>query len=930
MTLKAGSCLGPYRITGPLGTGGMGEVYRAHDERLARDVALKLLPERLASDPEGLARFTREAKAVAALNHPHIVTIFSTEEADGVRFMTMELIEGRALDQMIPKTGLSLLQFFDVAIALADALSAAHQKQITHRDLKPANVMVTDAGRVKILDFGLARAGERDAPATVEDEATRQKLTQAGTVLGTMPYMSPEQVEARPLDGRSDIFSLGIVMYEMATGARPFAGESSASLMSSILKDHPRSAAEVRADLPEGVAQLVSRCLEKSPRDRIQTAHEVLVELRAQRRAWESGSQVRSRGGTALGSKAVRGTDLRIAVLPFVPRPAGGDAEALADGLTEDIAAGLARFPTLRVVSRAQVDRLAGQAPDAGTAATLGARYFVDGTVRTAGTALRVSARLVDASSGTHMWAETYERSLDKGVFALQDDVARRIVATVADSNGVLVRSMGAALKDRPWQELTTLELLIRFEAYVQRFRVEEHASLRDALEAVVARDANDAQAWASLSLLIAHEHLLGFNPRPNSLSRAREAADRAIEIDSGCQRGWSTLLLACFVERDLSGLRAAVSRIIEINPLDTAKVAAAAWMLTGAGDVERGAEIGQLATSLHSNTAGWYRMAAYLRHAFAGEYEQAFEESKRLGMEASALTHTCVAAAAGHVGAAIDAAAALDALARVDAASVSVERAREILGVWVWERARVDRLVEGFEKAMALVDAESSRAPAAAPTRTAKPPSGGTTGRIRSGSARTPVVERDYVTALRPFTAPGGDPELHDLARGLSEDVTTGLARFQHLVVSGNETEARYVVEGSVRRAGNALRVSARLVDSDTGAHVWAENYDRVLSARRACSTCRTTSPPASWRRSPAREARWCGRWRRLCVRGPSRTCRRTSWCCASSCTSAVRASRSMPSCGGPSRSCSRIGTTKRCVGDCSRPCTTTSSRSA
>jgi serine/threonine protein kinase len=287
MSLPAGSKLGPYEIRGALGAGGMGMVYRAHDPRLGRDVALKILPENVARDAESLTRFTREARVVAALNHPHIVTIHSTEEVEGLRFITMELIEGRTLDQLISSSGISLAQFFNISIAIADALSAAHQKRITHRDLKPANVMVTESGVVKVLDFGLARGGDEDGPAAIE-EATL--LTQKGTVLGTAPYMSPEQVEARPTDHRSDLFSLGIVMYEMATGSRPFKGETGPSLMLSILKDHPIAVSEIRGDVPEGIAQLIARCLEKDPRVRVQTAQEILIELRAHRRVWESGT----------------------------------------------------------------------------------------------------------------------------------------------------------------------------------------------------------------------------------------------------------------------------------------------------------------------------------------------------------------------------------------------------------------------------------------------------------------------------------------------------------------------------------------------------------------------------------------------------------------------------------------------------------------
>jgi len=832
MTLASGARLGPYEIRGAVGSGGMGEVYRAHDPRLGRDVALKILPESMATDVEGLARFTREARAVAALNHPHIVTIFSTEEADGVRFMTMELIEGRTLDRIIPESGVSLSQFFDVATALADALSAAHQKQITHRDLKPANVMVTDAGRVKVLDFGLARGGEGGGLGAMsfEEEATRQKLTQAGTILGTMPYMSPEQIEAKPLDGRSDIFSLGIVMYEMATGGRPFKGESSPALMSSIMREHPKPAAELRSDLPADLSQLVGKCLEKHPRDRVQTAQEILLELKALRRAWESGtSAARPKVAAPLGS-ASRVSNLRIAVLPFVPRPATGDAESLAEGLTDDITAGLARFPNMRLVSRPEADRVKGLQGDASLVSQLGARYLLDGTVRTSSNSVRVSARLVDASSGTHMWSETYERPLSDGLFALQDAIAHRVVATVADSSGVLVRSMGAALKDRPAHELTILEALIRFEAYVQRYRGEEHLALRDALETVVERDPSDAEAWGCLAALISHEHLFGLNAKPDILGRTRAAADRAIEIDSNCHRGWTILACAHFIGRDLSGFRAAASRVIEINPLDTAKLSIIAWMLVGVGDIEHGLEVARQSMALHSNFAAWYRMPVFTARYIAREYQAALEEAKRINIDTFRFAHLALASAAGQLGAAPDAKAALKAMARIEGGPISPERAREIWGLRVWSEDVIDHLMEGFEAACALAGADlfdSSRAGSP------RPSSGPSIARIGSGKTAAGVVNRAYVVAIHPFATHGSDEESIGLARGLTEDIGTALSRFQLLTVrTSKDADARYAVEGSVRRSGNSVRASARLVDTDTGASTWAENYDRMLGA--------------------------------------------------------------------------------------------------
>jgi serine/threonine protein kinase len=269
-----GRTLSHYEITAKLGEGGMGEVWRAIDTALNREVAVKVLPEEMAADPERLERFKREAQAIAALNHPNIVTIHSVEEAEGLHLLTMELVDGQSLDQMLPPSGFDLDRLFALAIQIAEALASAHEKGIVHRDLKPANVMVTDDGRVKVLDFGLAKlAGQGE-----EAEET-QLMTQAGMLLGTVPYMSPEQVQAKPVDHRSDIFSLGILLYEMATGERPFHGDNSASVISAVLKEQPPPVTELKRDLPNHLGRIVRRCLEKLPQRRFQSARDVQLEL---------------------------------------------------------------------------------------------------------------------------------------------------------------------------------------------------------------------------------------------------------------------------------------------------------------------------------------------------------------------------------------------------------------------------------------------------------------------------------------------------------------------------------------------------------------------------------------------------------------------------------------------------------------------------
>jgi serine/threonine protein kinase len=271
--------LAHYRLMEPLGAGGMGEVYLAEDTKLGRMVAVKILPPTLASDPERLHRFEQEARALAALNHPNIVTIYSVEEAAGIHFLAIELVEGTTLAKKIPDGGLPLGPFLDLAIPLADSLAVAHQSGIIHRDLKPGNVMVSEDGRVKVLDFGLAKLRRDQAFAGDDSEMSTDLLTGEGRVVGTVAYMSPEQLKSERLDPRTDIFSLGVLLYEMTTGDRPFRGDTSAEIMSSILRDTPPPLREIRRELPDHLGRILRRCLEKEPERRYQSALDLRNEL---------------------------------------------------------------------------------------------------------------------------------------------------------------------------------------------------------------------------------------------------------------------------------------------------------------------------------------------------------------------------------------------------------------------------------------------------------------------------------------------------------------------------------------------------------------------------------------------------------------------------------------------------------------------------
>jgi len=392
----------------------MGDVFRARDARLQRDVALKVLPAAAASDPTHVERFRREARAVAALSHPNIVTIHSVEESEGVHFLTMELVDGHPLADVVSPGGWSLAKLLEVGVPLADALAAAHERGIVHRDLKPANVMVDRQGRVKVLDFGLAKSSAIDSEAADE---TRAPLTRPGLIVGTIPYMAPEQIEGRGVDARTDVFALGAVLYELATGVRPFGGESSAALMTAILRDNPAPIEERRPDLPQPFARVVSRCLAKRPSDRIQTARDVYNELRA----------LQSDARPAPPVHPAAAEKPSIVVLPFENRSADPDNEYFSDGLTDEIITDLSQIRTLRVISRTSSMQLKGATDLRSVASTLGVRYVLSGSVRKSGNSVRITAALVDPATNDQLWADKHSGTLED-IFDIQEQISRRIV----------------------------------------------------------------------------------------------------------------------------------------------------------------------------------------------------------------------------------------------------------------------------------------------------------------------------------------------------------------------------------------------------------------------------------------------------------------------------------------------------------------------
>ena len=577
-----------YEILEKLGQGGMGEVFRAHDSKLGRDVALKVLPEDAARDPERHARFVREARSIAALKHPNIVTVYSVEESDGVTFLTMELVEGRSLSEIIPVDGMRLDRFFDHAIPLADAIGFAHDRGITHRDLKPGNIMVDRDGRLKVLDFGLAKVFAMGSGLETAETVVRTHDTAAGRILGTPAYMSPEQAEGKNIDHRSDIFSLGIVLYEMATGKRPFEGDTPISTISSILKDQPKSVSDLKRANPRELGRIIMHCLEKDPERRFQTAKDVRNELEGLRREVDSGEIVNTSGAAAAevdasekGRGSVRQYPRSIAiagvvlglvvavtaitmrnrghsaspkipeqpvhaavpgatrdrqmavVLPFENLGPADDAY-FAAGVTEEITSRLSSVSGLGVISRTSAANYSQSGKTTKQiGADLGVDYILAGSVRWAKTPdgkgrVRITPQLVRVADDTPVWSETYDREV-KDIFDVQTDIATHVV----DALGVTLQgSERESLQEKPTSNLEAYQLYLRAKNIVCSNLGGCDKERVDLLEKAVALDPTFLAAWSDLT----RHHLLMYHTNVDRtearLARAKAALDHLEAID--------------------------------------------------------------------------------------------------------------------------------------------------------------------------------------------------------------------------------------------------------------------------------------------------------------------------------------------------------------------------------------------------------------
>ena len=571
-----GRTLAHYEITGLLGKGGMGEVYRARDTKLGRDVALKVLPAEMASDPTRLSRFSREAKTVAGLNHPNIVTLYSVDEADGIHFLTMELVEGQPLDAVLPEGGLDVAHLLDLGISISDALAEAHAQGIIHRDLKPGNVMVTDVGgRIKVLDFGLAKLSAADGEIELES-ANALTTTQPGALVGTPFYMSPEQARSGEIDHRTDLFALGIMLYRMATGERPFRGSSTIELLSSVLKDEPRPVSELRPELPAGLEEIIRRCLEKDPEARYGSARELSEDLKALRddilsqdgsgldhsrftalRTTEDAKPQKPRAGRKVRLAGVvllvlaaaallkwapfkpgpatdgRGARPILAVLPFENLGSAEDAY-FAVGITDEIRSRLSMIQQLGIISRTSMRVYEGTRKTVREIGDeLNSDYVLEGTIRWDHTGeagrVRISPRLIRVTDDTQVWTENYEQEVT-GIFDLQAEIASRIAQAL---DVTLALTEQRALDARPTGNIDAYQAFLQGMKQLNSpgFGREQFELGVQMFERAARLDPDFALAQARLASMNARMYHYGFDRSESRLERARAAAERSLEL---------------------------------------------------------------------------------------------------------------------------------------------------------------------------------------------------------------------------------------------------------------------------------------------------------------------------------------------------------------------------------------------------------------